>query len=70
MSELLESLIAENKKLRHTISVISEKLSIAIEGLKALASDGNILSIPQKTLDEIESCSIDLPQDKDNNIKN
>ena len=39
-----------------------------MEGLKALASDGNILGIPQKTLDEIES-STDLPQDKDNNTE-
>ena len=69
MSELLESLIEENKRLKGEISELSEKLSIAIEGLEALASDGNILGIPQKTLDEIKSNS-DLPQDKDSSINN
>ena len=61
MTNLIESLLNENKKLR-------KQISIATEGLKALASDGNILGIPQKTLDEIES-STDLPQDKDNNTE-
>ena len=69
MSELLKSLVNENQRLKNEVSILSEKLSIAIEGLKALASDGNILSIPQKTLDEIES-STDLPQDKNSNTNN
>ena len=68
MTDLIESLLEENKRLKKENSILYEKLCIAMEGLKALASDGNILGIPQKTLDEIES-STDLPQDKDNNTE-
>ena len=70
MTDLIESLLEENKRLKKENSILYEKLCIAMEGLKALASDGNILGIPQKTLDEIESCNTDLPQIEDSNIEN
>ena len=63
MSDLLQSLIEEVQDLKEKNEGLSTKLSIALEGLKALASDGNILGIPQKTLDEITSLDEDLPQD-------
>ena len=60
---LLESLIEENKRLSKANKLLSDKLSVAIEGLEVLFSAGNIAGIPQKTLDEIKSYNKDLPQD-------
>ena len=67
MSDLLQSLLGEVQGLKEKNEVLSNKLSIALEGLKALASDGNILGIPQKTLDEITSLDGELPQDTNTN---
>ncbi len=67
MSELFEALINENKKLITCNKVLRQKLSIAVEGLKVLFSDGDINGIPRKTLEAIEDCNEELPQD--NNIK-
>ena len=50
MSDILESLALEVAKLKKENNVLSTKLSIAIEGLEVLKSDGNINGIPQKTL--------------------
>ena len=50
-------------KLKKENNILSTKLSIAIEGLEVLKSDGNINGIPQKTLDEIILQDKDLPQD-------
>ena len=54
------------KKLEKEKKVLEDKLSIAIEGLEVLKSDGNIIGIPQKTLDEIKLQDEELPQDKSN----
>ena len=67
---VIEGLTAECEKTHKENKVLKEQLSIAKEGLKVLFSDGNINGIPQKTLEEIESCNIDLPQKKDNNTAN
>ena len=66
MSDLFESMANEIMKLKKENSLLSKKLSIAIEGFEVLKSDGNILGIPQKTLDEIKSYDQKLPQDKKN----
>ena len=63
MSDILESLALEVAKLKKENNVLSTKLSIAIEGLEVLKSDGNINGIPQKTLDEIFLQDQELPQD-------
>ena len=63
MSEILQTLALEIEKLKKENNILSTKLSIAIEGLEVLKSDGNINSIPQKTLDEIFLQDQDLPQE-------
>ena len=63
MSEVLKTLVLEIEKLKKENIILSTKLSIAIEGLEVLKSDGNINSIPQKTLDEIFLQDQELPQD-------
>ena len=63
MSEVLKTLVLEIEKLKKENNILSTKLSIAIEGLEVLKSDGNINSIPQKTLDEIFLQDQELPQD-------
>ena len=63
MSEVLKTLVLEIEKLKKENNILSTKLSIAIEGLEVLKSDGNINSIPQKTLDEIFLQDQDLPQE-------
>jgi len=68
MTDILESLVLEINTLKKQNNVISKKLSVAIEGLEVLLSDGNINGIPQKTLEEIKSFDKDLPQeDKSSN---
>lgn len=59
---LLESLIEENKRLSKANKLLSDKLSVAIEGLEVLFSAGNIAGIPLKTLEAIKSYDKDLPQ--------
>ena len=66
MSDLFESMASEIMKLKKENSLLSKKLSVAIEGLEVLKSDGNIIGIPEKTLDEIKSYDQELPQDKSN----
>ena len=56
MSELLESLVIENKRLSEHNKILSEQVSIAKEGLEALDSIGNIAGIPQKTLQVMKDC--------------
>ena len=63
MSEVLKTLVLEIEKLKKENNILSTKLSIAIEGLEVLKSDGNINGIPQKTLDEIFLQDQELPQD-------
>ena len=58
-----EKLTKENKKL-------NQKLSVALQGLKALESDGNFLGIPQKTLKEINSYDEELPQNANTEERN
>ncbi len=67
MSDILESLALEVAKLKKENNVLSTKLSIAIEGLEVLKSDGNINGIPQKTLEEIFLQDKELPQDTNTN---
>lgn len=67
MSDILESLALEVAKLKKVNNVLSTKLSIAIEGLEVLKSDGNINGIPQKTLEEIFLQDKELPQDTNTN---
>ena len=62
MSEVLKTLVLEIEKLKKENNILSTKLSIAIEGLEVLKSDGNINGIPQKTLDEIFLQDQELPQ--------
>ena len=56
MSELLESLVIENKKLLEHNKILATQISIAVEGLKALVSIGDIAGIPQKSLQAMEEC--------------
>ena len=63
MSEILQTLVLEIERLKKENNILSTKLSIAIEGLEVLKSDGNINCIPQKTLDEIFLQDQELPQD-------
>ena len=63
MSEILQTLVLEIERLKKENNILSTKLSIAIEGLEVLKSDGNINGIPQKTLDEIFLQDQELPQD-------
>ena len=51
-------------RLKRENTSLYKKLSVAIEGLEVLLSDGNINGIPQKTLEEIKSYDQELPQDK------
>ena len=67
MSEVLKTLVLEIEKLKKENNILSTKLSIAIEGLEVLKSDGNINGIPQKTLDEIFLQDQELPQDPNTN---
>ena len=67
MSEVLQTLVLEIEKLKKENNILSTKLSIAIEGLEVLKSDGNINGIPQKTLDEIFLQDQELPQDTNTN---
>ena len=64
---VIESLTSECERLHKENKVLKDKLSVAIEGLKVLVSDGDILGIPQKTLNEIYSLDESLPQN--NNVK-
>ena len=64
MSDLFESMASEILRLKRENTSLSKKLSVAIEGLEVLLSDGNINGIPQKTLEEIKSYDQELPQDK------
>ena len=59
----IEKINLENKKL-------NQKLSVALQGLKALESDGNFLGIPQKTLKEINSYDEELPQNANTEERN
>ena len=54
MSELLESLVIENKRLLEHNKILATQLSIAVEGLDALVSIGDIAGIPQKTLEAMK----------------
>ena len=65
MSDLFETMAKEIVRLKKENTLLSKKLSIAIEGLEVLKSDGNIIGIPQKTLDEIKLQDEELPQDSD-----
>ena len=67
MSEILQTLVLEIERLKKENNILSTKLSIAIEGLEVLKSDGNINGIPQKTLDEIFLQDQELPQDTNTN---
>ena len=67
MSEILQTLALEIERLKKENNILSTKLSIAIEGLEVLKSDGNINGIPQKTLDEIFLQDQELPQDTNTN---
>ena len=63
---ILESLVKENKRLAKANRILSEQISIAKQGLKALLYNGDIGSISEKTLAEIKSLeepSEDLPQE-------
>ena len=64
MTDLFESMASEILKLKRENTSLSKKLSVAIEGLEVLLSDGNINGIRQKTLEEIKSYDQELPQDK------
>ena len=61
MSDLFESMASEILRLKRENTSLSKKLSVAIEGLEVLLSDGNINGIPQKTLEEIKHLE-ELPQ--------
>ena len=67
MSSLLQAIINENKRLSRLNKALEKKLSVAIEGLEVLVSDGDILGIPQKTLNEINLLDKELPQDNNTN---
>ena len=67
MSDLLENLIIENKRLLKHNRIIATQLSIAIEGLEALVSIGDIAGIPQKTLSAMEKCEKESLQDNSEN---
>ena len=56
------ALVKQSEFLAKENSILNKKLSVALQGLKALESDGNFLGIPQKTLKEIESYDKELPQ--------
>ena len=62
MTDLFESMASEILRLKRENTSLSKKLSVAIEGLEVLLSDGNINGIPQKTLEEIKSYDKELPQ--------
>ena len=55
-------LARECERLTKENKILNQKLSVALQGLKALESDGNFLRIPQKTLEEIKSNDKELPQ--------
>ena len=46
-------LIQSYNRLSEEISELKNKIDIAVEGLKAVISQGDILGIAQKTLDEM-----------------
>ena len=62
LTSVIKGLTAECEKLHKENKLLNDKLSIAIEGLEVLFSDGNINGIPQKTLEAIKSLE-ELPQD-------
>ena len=61
MNDDIEILRHEVGKLSDMNRKLQDKLNIAIEGLKALISDGIQSGIAQDTLDEIKK--LDLPQE-------
>ena len=62
LTSVIKGLTSECEKLHKENKLLNDKLSIAIEGLEVLFSDGNINGIPQKTLEAIKSLE-ELPQD-------
>lgn len=46
-------LIQSYNRLSEEISELKNKIDIAVEGLKAVISQGDVLGIAQKTLDEM-----------------
>ncbi len=58
---IIKSLSDECERLQKENRLLRDKLSVAIEGLEVLFSDGNINGIPQKTLEEIKHLE-ELPQ--------
>ena len=56
-------LVNQCERLNKENKVLKNKLSVAIEGLEVLLSDGNMNGIPQKTLEEMKSYDKELPQD-------
>ena len=46
-------LILSYNRLSEEISELKNKIDIAVEGLKAVISQGDVLGIAQKTLDEM-----------------
>tara|TARA_Y100001938_G_scaffold138809_1_gene204832 strand:+ start:86 stop:322 length:237 start_codon:yes stop_codon:yes gene_type:complete len=60
---IIKCLSDECERLKKENTLLKNKLSVAIEGLEVLFSDGNINSIPEKTLEAIKSFE-ELPQDK------
>ena len=70
MTDLFESMASEILRLKRENTSLSKKLSVAIEGLEVLLSDGNINGIPQKTLEEIKSYDKELPQNANTEERN
>ena len=48
-----EILIQSYNRLSEEVSELKKKIHIAVEGLKAVISQGDVLGIAQKTLDEM-----------------
>ena len=60
--ELLKSFLIENKRLLRHNKVLAEQISIAVEGLEALISVGDVAGIPKKTLEAMKKCEQEILQ--------
>ena len=68
MSELLETLMLENDKLRKHNKILAKQISVALEGFEVLVSMGDIAgNVAKQTINEMEKCEKELPQDKKTN---
>ena len=64
MNDILKALMDENAKLKHDNRILSNQISIALDGFEVIISMGELTAnVSKQTIQAMEECEKELPQD-------